>query len=382
MKKIWAASALLISLGAAAQQGGAFTVDGSYRVELPVKWVYLSYRNAEGKNVTDSLQATTDGKYRFSGKIAEAGLATLRAKYENNADGTPRKARSTRDYAAVYLSPSKVEISSVDSFSNITVKGSAAHDEYTKINAALKPYNARVDAVMPEYIKANTEKNEEAKSAAVSKIQAIQKESKQEYLKYAKANPSSPIALYAVTQYGGYDINEPYEVEKLLNGLSAENKNSASGKSLADRIEISKKTAIGRPALEFIQNDTLGKPVALSSLKGKYLLVDFWASWCGPCRAENPNVVKTYQAYKDKGFTILGVSLDQPDAKDKWLKAIHDDNLTWTHVSDLKYWDNEVAKLYGIRAIPANLLLDREGKIVAKNLRGEDLKKKLAELLP
>ncbi|SKA06692.1 TlpA disulfide reductase family protein [Sediminibacterium ginsengisoli] len=382
MKKIWAASALLISLGAAAQQGGAFSVDGNYRVELPVKWVYLTYRGAEGKNVTDSVQATADSKYHFAGKIAEPGLATLRVKYEPNTDGTPRKIRTSRDYAAVYLSPAKIDISSVDSFSNISVKGSAAHDEYVKINAALKPYNARIDALMPEYMKANSEKNEDAKSAVVGKIQNIQKESKQEYLKYVKANPSSPIALYAVTQYAGYDINEPYEIEKLLNSLSPENKNSASGKSLADRVEISKKTAIGRPALEFVQNDTLGKPVALSSLKGKYLLVDFWASWCGPCRAENPNVVKTYQAYKDKGFTVLGVSLDQPDAKDKWLKAIHDDNLTWTHVSDLKYWDNEVAKLYGIRAIPANLLLDRDGKIVAKNLRGEDLKKKLAELLP
>jgi peroxiredoxin len=121
--------------------------------------------------------------------------------------------------------------------------------------------------------------------------------------------------------------------------------------------------------------------VSLSSFKGKYVLVDFWASWCGPCRQENPNVVKAFNKFKDKNFTILGVSLDRPNAKDRWLKAIHDDGLAWNHVSDLKYWDNEVAKLYGIRAIPQNLLLDPQGKIIARNLNGEALDKKLEEVI-
>lgn len=111
------------------------------------------------------------------------------------------------------------------------------------------------------------------------------------------------------------------------------------------------------------------------------MLVDFWASWCGPCRAENPNLVKTYNKYKDNGFTVLGISLDQPGKKNSWLAAIHKDNLTWTQVSDLKFWDNEVAVLYGIKAIPSNLLVDPQGKIIAKDLRGEELDKKLAETL-
>jgi peroxiredoxin len=106
-----------------------------------------------------------------------------------------------------------------------------------------------------------------------------------------------------------------------------------------------------------------------------------WASWCGPCRAENPNVVAAYNAYKDKNFTVLGVSLDQPGKKDLWLQAIEKDGLTWTHVSDLKFWDNAVAKQYGIQSIPANYLIDPTGKIIAKNIRGEELPKKLAELL-
>ena len=137
---------------------------------------------------------------------------------------------------------------------------------------------------------------------------------------------------------------------------------------------------VGKPAPEIELPTSDGKTIKLSDYKGKIVLVDFWASWCGPCRQENPNVVKAYNQYKDKGFTILGVSLDQK--KEPWLKAIEKDQLTWSHVSDLKYWQNEVAVQYGINSIPASYLLDPNGKIIGKNLRGEALAKKLAELMP
>ena len=141
-----------------------------------------------------------------------------------------------------------------------------------------------------------------------------------------------------------------------------------------------KAIALGAVAPEFAEADTSGKMINLSSFRGKYVLIDFWASWCGPCRQENPNVVKAFNRYKGQKFTIIGVSLDQPNGKTKWLAAIHKDGLNWAQVSDLKYWDSKVADQYAVRGIPQNFLLDPDGKIVAKNLRGDDLEEKLEEL--
>ena len=138
---------------------------------------------------------------------------------------------------------------------------------------------------------------------------------------------------------------------------------------------------VGRQAPEISLPDTKGKTVKLSSFRGKYVLVDFWASWCGPCRHENPNVVQAFNQFKNKNFTILGVSLDRPGQKENWLKAIKEDNLTWTHVSDLKFWQSEVVPVYQVSGIPYNVLVDPDGKIVAENLRGSALEQKLQEVL-
>jgi len=167
-------------------------------------------------------------------------------------------------------------------------------------------------------------------------------------------------------------------VVNLADKLTKSYPNSDWVKDFDKNVQSAKKTAVGQAAPEIELETPEGTKLALSSLKGKYVLIDFWASWCRPCRMENPNVVKVYQKYKDKGFEILGVSLDAD--KDKWLKAISDDGLTWKHISDLKQWQSSVVPLYGIEGIPMTVLLDKDGKILAKNLRGEALEQKLASL--
>ncbi|MFA6951313.1 MAG: TlpA disulfide reductase family protein, partial [Lentimicrobiaceae bacterium] len=150
-------------------------------------------------------------------------------------------------------------------------------------------------------------------------------------------------------------------------------------KQLEERIVVLERVEPGKVAPDFTMNDPEGNPVTLSQLRGKVVLIDFWASWCGPCRKENPNVVAAYKKYHEKGFDIIGVSLDRDITS--WKKAIADDNLTWTHVSDLQYWNSAVGKQYGIMSIPSNLLLDKNGVIIGKNLTGEDLTKKLEEVV-
>jgi peroxiredoxin len=359
--------------------GKPFKISGkTSKLPYTVDWVYIQYKtNGEWKK--DSAKAS-NGSYEFTGKIEEAGPANIRVKYADQ-DGKPVAIASRRDVITVYIQPSKIKITSVDSFSNITVKGSAAHTEYAKLIAQAKPYGEKMQPLYALYSQFNKAKENSARDRVEAMIDSLDKITQEEvYGKYVKQNPQSPIALFALKQYVGWDI-DPDKADPLFATLSDEVKNSPSGKDFGAQLEIAKKTGIGKIAMDFTQNDTLGNPVSLASFRGKYVLVDFWASWCGPCRAENPNVVKVFRKYKDQGFHIIGVSLDRPGQKEKWIKAIHDDELTWTQVSDLQFWSNEVAKQYGIQAIPQNLLLDPEGRIIAKNVRGEELDQKVGDAI-
>jgi peroxiredoxin len=384
MKEISLALGLMLSVQAgvmaqggttqvgAATKGGAntFRITGQLKNLQPTQ-VYLIYIN-DNKQVLDSA-TVTNGTYVLTGEVAEGGQATL-------LDVSPRSRPAPRDIARIYLSPESFTISHVDSFSNAVVTGSTANTEYQEITAAEKPYEKREMALMPAYQAARQAKDEATVKAIETQGKGIEKGVDDSvYAPFARNHPQSPLALYVLQLYAKSDPDAP-ALRSLFDGLDPAVKASTGGKTFADRLTIAAKTSIGATAMDFTQNDTLGKPVSLSAFRGKYVLVDFWASWCGPCRQENPTVVSAYAKYHPKGFEILSVSLDRPGDKDKWEKAIHADGLVWTHVSDLQFWQNAVAVEYGVQSIPQNFLIDPQGKIIGKGLRGDDLEKKLSEI--
>ncbi|MDR1644520.1 MAG: AhpC/TSA family protein [Tannerellaceae bacterium] len=196
---------------------------------------------------------------------------------------------------------------------------------------------------------------------------------------FITAHPASIVSAYVLYRDYSYRLSKE-EIDANVQRLDPSLHNTQYVEVLNELSALLERLAIGKPAPDFSLPNPEGQTVSLSDRLGKgYVLLDFWASWCGPCRRENPNIVSVYNQYKDKGFDVFSVSLDKD--KDAWLKGIADDNLTWTHVSDILFWDSAPAKLYGVRAIPASFLLDKDGIIIAKNLRGEELGKTLAELL-
>jgi peroxiredoxin len=380
MKKFLLLLCLSAFFGSQAQDkpGKPFTISGDLsKIRVKADWVQLYYIMS-GKGILDSSKVK-DGKYSFKGLLEEPTISRIRAIYKEGAV-SPQNAQ--RSIAYVFLQPGKMTISSTDSFSNIKVGGSSSHIDFMKLDQMAKLYSGQIQALVSQYSQYRSSGDMVNLRKTEMSLDSLSKEMNEKvYARFIKSNPRSAVALFALQQYAGSEEFDISKIEPLYDQLAPALQNTSSGKSIKERIDIYKRTSIGEEALDFTQPDTLGNPLKLSAFRGKYLLLDFWASWCGPCRQENPNVVKAFQRFKDKGFYILGVSLDRPDGREKWLQAIHDDRLTWAHVSDLQFWNNEVARLYGIQAIPQNLLLDPTGKIIGKNLRGEELEKKLSEVL-
>lgn len=259
-----------------------------------------------------------------------------------------------------------------DGSQSFKLTGSPMQDDAIAFSEFIKDLTDQESLISNAYGKASPQEKE----ALEKKREALKIQKKARANQFIVDHPKSFFSIYLITSRTSYGYAE---VKPLYDKLDASAKQTEAGKKLSQMLEVLKKSLIGNQMADFIQADTSGKQVKLSSFKGKYVLVDFWASWCGPCRAENPNVLKVYNAYKDKGFTVVGISLDDKAAN--WKKAIRDDQMPWTQLSDLKGWKNEISTSYGIQGIPSNLLIDPSGKIIAKDLRGVMLENKMKELL-
>lgn len=373
IKKILGAAAILAMPTVLLAQSGTYTLNGKVgTLSAPAK-AYLMYSNAAGRQ-TDSI-TMTNGAFTFSGTVDEPKSAYLII----SKSGSGTRSNDVH-YIDIYLEAGKISVTSPDSIDDAKVTGGPMNTDNGKLKLAMTSVNAEMAQLNKDYYGATDEqrKSKDFSDAIQKRSEAIGKEQKDVYLAFIKANPNSQMSLFALKNYGG-SIPDVNEVEPVFNSLSAQVKASKMGMDYAASLEKMKKTAVGALAPDFTMADTAGKPVALHDFKGKYVLVDFWASWCGPCRMEYPYLHQAYDKFKDKGFTIIGISID--DKRDLWINSIAENKFPWIEVSDLKGRQNEVARLYGISAIPQSFLLDPNGVIIAKNLRGDDLIQKLSEVI-
>lgn len=378
-KQLLTALALLLSASSFAQNTGYTLTIKLSALKMPAKAYLVSRYGWSDSKVIDSANFQ-NGKFIFKGNTPEP----VKTHIVINHSGKGRADWNAKnDVLQVYVAPGNIVVSGADSVTHASISGSKLSAEYVRYRAevlsstekASKEANAAFALAS-----ADQKKDKNYTASLLLNLRAAMKVTDSLKYVYINKNPNSFLSLEALDELAGKDP-DVVKIDPVFKKLSADVRGTKTGQALAKRLEDGIPTSVGALALEFTQNDVNGNPVKLSDFRGKYVLLDFWASWCGPCRRENPNVIKAYEKYKDKNFTVLGVSLDQASTKEAWLAAIKADGLVWTQVSDLQAWNNAVAKLYRIRSIPQNFLIDPSGKIVAKNLRENALSEKLATLL-
>lgn len=364
MRKLFFALAALV-LAISCSTEPQYTITGKLDGDTEGK-ILLEKREA-GEWIVKDTADLVDGTFTLTGMVEFPEMLYL-------------SMEGKRGKLSFFIENSEITITGhTDTIYMAEIEGSATQDEYIAFRDEV---NSMYENIRPLHEKMN-EAEEGGDQETVREMEAaideIYEQVKEYQMAYVKENTSSflaPMILSGLVYY-----MEGEELQSYLDAFDESLSVVPAVGELREYAGVLKNVAIGKPAPNFTLNDPDGNPVSLSSLFGKVLLIDFWASWCAPCRQENPNVVAAWKEYNPKGFDVLGVSLDRPGARDAWLKAIEDDQLTWTQVSDLKGWDCEPAKIYAVRGIPANFLLDRDGTIIGKNLRGEDLRAKLSELL-
>jgi peroxiredoxin len=377
MKKLLLIAVVLLPVWSEAQQAFYKITVQLTDLKAPCKAYLVTAFGWTNQRVLDTVEVQ-NGAFFFKGKVDAPVKAHIVVDHAGK--GLNNLGRAA-DALLVYLEEASMLVKGRDSVCRAVVSGSKLNTAFVQYHSEVlwpaEQAGVRADAAF----RAAPERRDKA---FIDSLQTTLKEAwkERETLKcnYIKQYPGSYFSLEALMEIAG-ESPDVSRIDPLFKSLSPVLRNSVAGKKFAALLYDKGPLAIGTYAPDFTQQDMSDHPVKLSDFKGKYVLLDFWASWCGPCRAENPAVLKAYNAYKNKKFTVLGVSLDQPGKKEAWLQAIAKDSLVWTQVSDLQYWNNAVAKQYGVRSIPQNFLLDPKGKIIAKNLRGEALHQKLKEVL-
>ncbi|TWI95320.1 peroxiredoxin [Mucilaginibacter frigoritolerans] len=323
-------------------------------------------------SATVKIGYSKDGVFKTDSVKASNDIFTWKA---DSFDPQIMSITVNRSSYSFFAQPGHIKLTGVkDSMQTYKITGSQIQEDAVAFSEYIKDITDQEAPLRSGYKQASAEE----KVTIDKKLNDLETQKEIKVKQFISDHSKSYYCIYMITRRtmggSGYD-----EVKALYNLLDESAKQTDAGKKLTEKLQVLKKSRIGTPMTNFTQPDTSGNPVEFSSFKGKYVLVDFWASWCGPCRAENPNVLKAYNAYKDKGFTVVGISLDNKAAN--WKKAIKDDKMPWTQLSDLKGWKNEVSADFGILSIPSNLLIDPSGKIVARNIRGAMLENTLKRLL-